>query len=172
MGDRPVECGRCKKGMAILYKEIVGTSTVCTEMCSGCPVLTVKLHGELAQGKLTEKESSLCCGNCGTSLESISRGEVLGCSDCYGVFEDRLMSDLLESEALPPSVKKKMGTKIPQVIHVGKSPDNNQSMILSTKLSSLNEALNEALKRENYEQAAQLRDQIKALTDHKDVTKT
>jgi len=34
-------------------------------------------------------------------------------------------------------------------------------------MASLNEALNEALKRENYEQAAWLRDQIKNLKEEK-----
>ncbi|MFS8564500.1 MAG: hypothetical protein LVR00_09490 [Rhabdochlamydiaceae bacterium] len=73
MGDRPVECGQCKKPTVVLYKEIVGDLTTCTEMCTGCPILSAKLHGESSTGKLTEKESSLCCGNCGTSVESIKR---------------------------------------------------------------------------------------------------
>ncbi len=99
-------------------------------------------------------------------------GGPLGCSKCYAVFGDSLVSELVESEAIPPSLKKKMGTKKPQAIHIGTSPDCEQNITLPTQLSSLNEALNEALKRENYEQAALLRDQIKALTDHRDGTKT
>ena len=170
MGDRPIECGQCKKTVGVLYKEIVGKTTTCTEMCSSCPILSAKLHGESCKGKLPRQESTLCCGNCGTSVESIQMGEPLGCSECYAVFGDILVSELLESDAIPPSLKKKVSMKGPQAIHIGKSPDNEQNVVLSTKLSSLNEALNEALKRENYEQAAWLRDQIKALTDKHDRT--
>jgi protein arginine kinase activator len=172
VGDRPVECGQCKKTITVLYKEIVGATTTCTEMCTGCPILSAKLHGECAKGKPTEKESSLCCGSCGTSAQSIKMGEPLGCGECYAVFGDILLSELLESDAASPSLKKKVGLKRPQAIHIGKSPDNEQNIILSTKLASLNEALNEALKRENYEQAAWIRDQIKALTDQGHDTKT
>ncbi|MGH2639313.1 MAG: UvrB/UvrC motif-containing protein [Rhabdochlamydiaceae bacterium] len=48
---------------------------------------------------------------------------------------------------------------------MGRSPQHSESPALSSKLTSLNEALNEAVKKENYEQAASIRDQIKALTD-------
>ena len=172
MGDKPVECGQCKKAMSVLYKEIAQGSTVCTEMCRTCPILLAKLHGESLPGMLTDSTGSLCCGNCGVSLDVIKRGEPLGCSECYAVFGDILVAELIESNAICPSLKKKLSSKRSSVIHIGKSPDNDQSLTLSTKLSSLNEALNEALKRENYEQAAWLRDQIKALTDHKNDAKT
>lgn len=172
MGDRPVECGQCKKIVNVFYKEMVDKTVTCTEMCASCPVLLAKLHGTSNYEGLAEKESALCCGKCKTPIESIKRGEALGCGECYAVFGDILVSELLESEAIPPSLKKKWGTKKPQAIHVGKSPDSEQNIVLSTKLSSLNEALNEALKRENYEQAAWLRDQIKALTERKNDSKT
>ena len=168
MPDRPVECSQCKKPVKINYKEIVDDSIVCTEMCADCPVLQEKLHGEIGKAASKDKTSELCCGNCGTSLESVKMGQPLGCSECYAVFGDFLIGELLESDAIPASLKKKLGSKRAQAIHIGKSPDKPVDITLSSRLSSLNEALNEALKRENYEQAAWLRDQIKALTEKKD----
>lgn len=50
-------------------------------------------------------------------------------------------------------------------VHLGKSPSNPAVITPSEKLSSLNTALNDALKKENYEQAAKIRDQIKDLED-------
>ena len=164
MADRPVECSQCKKSATVSYKEIVGDSITCSEMCSSCPLLEAKLHGESLKTPISEKESPLCCGNCGTSLESIKMSLPLGCSECYAVFGDLLVAELCEADALPSSLKKKLSTKRVLSLHLGKSPGKSTTIALSSKLASLNEALNEALTRENYEQAAWLRDQINALS--------
>lgn len=163
MIDRPVECSQCKKPIKVAYKEIAGDSILSTEMCADCPVLQGKLHGEPNLAK--PQEGGLFCGNCGTSLEAVKMGQPLGCADCYAVFGDLLVGELLTAEAIPPSLQQKMSSKRLQAIHIGKSPDKPADITLSSRLASLNEALNEALKRENYEQAAWLRDQIKALTE-------
>jgi protein arginine kinase activator len=55
---------------------------------------------------------------------------------------------------------------------MGKSPGKQPSYTLSDQLHSLNASLNESLKRENYEQAAWLRDQIKALKEKTDDRKS
>lgn len=167
MAERPVECSQCKKPLKVSYKEIVDDSVICSEMCADCPALQAKLHGELRKGEQAGKESTLCCGSCGTPLEAVTRGEPLGCTECYAVFADFLIGQLIESKAIPAALSQKLAAKRLQAIHIGKSPDKPYDITLSSRLSSLNEALNEALKRENYEQAAWLRDQIKALTDNK-----
>lgn len=172
MPERPVECSQCKKAIKVTYKEIIDDSTICTEMCFDCPVLQEKLHGETLENKKRDKESGLCCGHCNTSLESVKMGQPLGCNECYAVFGDFLVGELLESDAIPPPLKKKLTAKRMQAIHIGKSPDKTVEFTLSSRLTSLNEALNEALKRENYEQAAWIRDQIKALTENKNDAKT
>lgn len=168
MPDRPIECSQCKKTISVIYKEITDESIICTEMCADCPVLQSKLHGEHKEKK-GEHESVLCCSNCGTSLESVKMGEPLGCSDCYSVFGDLLVSELIASKSLPSALGAKLASQKSQAIHIGKSPDKPTDITLSSKLSSLNEALNVALKRENYEQAAWIRDQIKAITGKSDV---
>lgn len=163
MADRPVECSQCKKSVKVTYKEIALDSIICTEMCADCPVLQGKLHGEAFKGE--EKKGELLCGGCGTSLESVKMGQPLGCTECYAVFGDVLVSELISSDAIAPSLKKSLGAKRPQAMHIGKSPEKPVEITLSSRLASLNEALNDALKRENYEQAAWIRDQIKALTE-------
>jgi protein arginine kinase activator len=169
MAERPVECSHCKRPIKVIYKEIVGASITVTEMCSECPILQEKLHGqprgEEAEGWV-EGETGLCCGNCRTSLESVKTGNPLGCSECYAVFSDILISELIASQKIPAPLQKTLSTKKSQPIHIGKSPNKPISMAPSSRLTALNEALNEALKRENYEQAAWLRDQIKALMEN------
>lgn len=165
MADRPLECNQCKKNIKVVYKEIAHDSIVSTEMCADCPVLQERLHGEPLKDQMKGREGELCCGFCGTSLASIKTGQPLGCSECYAVFGDFLISELQDSDALPTTLRKKEGLKRVQNLHAGRSPHKITNISLSTQITSLNEALNEALKRENYEQAAWLRDQIKALTE-------
>jgi protein arginine kinase activator len=168
MGERPVECSHCKKSIKVIYKEIVDSSIICTEMCADCPVLQQRLHGQMAEFQpregLTEAEAGLCCGNCRTTLESIKMGNPLGCSECYAIFSDVLISELIAADKLPPRIKKDILIKKTQPLHLGKSPNKPLTIPSSSRLTSLNEALNEALKKENYEQAAWIRDQIKALS--------
>ncbi len=169
MPERPVECSHCKKPIKILYKEINGDSTICTEMCADCPVYQEKLHGSLPPaGKgepKAEKEAGLYCDNCKTSLESVKMGNPLGCSECYSVFSDMLINEIANAEKVPLYLRKALTAKKTQPLHIGKTPHKPLTIPSSSRLTTLNEALNEALKIENYEQAAWLRDQIKALTE-------
>ncbi len=165
MSDRPVECGQCKRPVKIIYKEVSMQSTVCTEMCADCPVLQQKVHGDVSkEGKNT---SELCCGYCATSLESIKIGGPLGCAECYVAFGDYLVGELIAADSIPSDLQRKLSSQRSHAIHIGKTPDKPLNASLSTRMASLNEALNEALKRENYEQAAWLRDQIKNLKEDK-----
>jgi len=134
-------------------------------MCTDCPVLQAKLHGEVT--KTDKKEEQVCCCMCGTTLESVRMGQPVGCMECYPIFNNFLIGELIASDAVPLALQKKLTTQRSQVIHIGKSPDKPFDITLSSRLASLNEALNDALKRENFEQAAWLRDQIKTLTEKK-----
>jgi|SRR3984957_1481711 len=169
MPERPVECSHCKKNIKIIYKEIVDNSIICTEMCADCPLLQQKLHGQITEqtsreGR-AETEAGLYCENCRTSLESIKMGNPLGCSECYAVFADVLISELIGADKLPARIKRDILNKKTQPLHLGKTPNKPLTIPTLSHLTTLNEALNEALKKENYEQAAWIRDQIKALTE-------
>ncbi len=169
--DRPIECSECKRAIAVCYVEIVGSVTTHTSMCAECPELQRRLYGanpkELIVNQLSDAE--LVCGNCGTTLEDIRRGHDLGCVECYNVFSDALIQELqsLNRLSLRVSTEKKSGP-----IHIGRNPGEKLAVNLSSKLLALNETLKETLKREDYEQAALLRDQIKALTHEEIKTDT
>lgn len=168
MADRPVECSQCKKTAKILYKEIVGNTITETEMCADCPILLQKLHGVTPNETQESPEgiaTGLFCGNCHTPLESIKMGGPIGCTQCYAVFKDVLISELIAENKLPKQMQK---IRRDQPLHIGKTPDKPAQIPASNRLTALNEALNEALKKENYEEAAWLRDQIKELMDKKD----
>jgi protein arginine kinase activator len=163
--DRPLECSECKKPIAILYTEIVGDSFTHTSMCADCPELQLRLHGTSPQELVANQTGSpagLECGNCGTTLEEVKRGHRLGCSECYTVFEDVLLMEIQAANRLSPRISL---TKKNLPLHMGHSPGERLTVNPSSRLLALNEALKEMLNREDYEQAAWLRDQIKAITD-------
>ena len=162
--DRPLECSECKKNIAIYYTELVGGTSVHTCMCSDCPVLQHKLFG-LSHEELERSQhgghAGLACGNCGTTMESLRVGHPVGCSNCYEVFEELLISELHAMGKIPLRL---VNAKKSQPFYMGRSPGETEEISPSMRLLALNEALNETVKREDYEQAAWLRDQINALT--------
>jgi len=90
----------------------------------------------------------LKCPHCGFTQADFKKAGRLGCSECYVTFADGL-------ESLLKSMHK--GTK-----HLGKAPQSlQQSRDLSDKLKSLQKKLDKAVEQEDFEQAAQIRDEIK-----------
>ncbi len=167
MAERPVECGNCKKPIYVTYKEIIGETVTVTEMCSECPVLKEKLYGSNPTPTSSEGkpiETGISCVNCRTPLDSVLMGNPLGCTECYEVYGDLLIKELAHGGQIPARTKKILEQKKNEPLHLGKTPTQPAQITPSNQLKALNEALNEALKKENYEQAAWLRDQIKALT--------
>lgn len=163
--DRPLECSECKKPIAIRYTEIVGDSIIHTSMCADCPELQRRLHGTSPKELVANQAGTpagLECGNCGTTLEEVKRGHRLGCPVCYTVFEDVLLIELQAANRVPARI---IAAKKGPLIHIGRSPGEKVAISPSSRLLALNEALKETLGREDYEQAASLRDQIKALTE-------
>lgn len=163
--DRPLECSECRKNISVCYTEIIGNNMTRVSMCADCPELQKRLRGvpihhdkPLLEGNAT----GLACGNCGTTLESLRVGMPVGCSACYEVFNDVLLAELMTSKKIAQrsSLPKK---SLP--LHIGRAPGEKMTMNPSLRLLALNEALNETLKIEDYEQAAWLRDQIKELTE-------
>lgn len=163
--DRPLECSECKKPIAIRYTEIVGDTIIHTSMCADCPELQRRLHGTSPKELVANQAGApagLECGNCGTTLEEVKRGHRLGCPVCYTVFEDVLLNELQAANRVPARI---IAAKKGPLIHIGRSPGEKVAISPSSRLLALNEALKETLGREDYEQAASLRDQIKALTE-------
>ncbi len=162
--ERPFECSECKKPTAVLYTVIEQGTVSNTVMCSSCPQLECRLHGtaSLAQGtgQTASGQSGAVCPECGTSLANVLSGMPLGCSQCYETFADQLINELTVSNKLLPKERQKGDP-----LHVGRNPGEAAGISPALKLHALNQALADTLQREDYEQAAWLRDQIKQLTE-------
>lgn len=97
--------------------------------------------------------SSVRCDSCGCSFNDIVKSGKIGCADCYQTFFDKLM----------PSLQRIHG----KTKHEGKIPLNEVTNESKTeaKIAALREKLNEAIKNENFEEAAKIRDEIKKTED-------
>lgn len=166
--ERPLECSECRRPITVWYTEVVGKTQNHHCMCHDCPVLHRRLghlSPEMSEETTAEGGTGLCCGTCGTTLQAVRMGQLLGCSTCYEVFEDILLSDLVAQNKAAMRLAKPTRAR---PVHIGRSPGEVAPLNPSLRLVALNEALNETLSREDYEQAAWLRDQIKEITESTD----
>lgn len=96
------------------------------------------------------KKETLKCKICGSSFEDISSKCKAGCANCYTTFGDKLM----------PLIKRIHGN----TNHSGKLAGTvSEGKKIKNKISSLKESLEKAIKEQNFEHAAELRDEIKKL---------
>ncbi len=97
---------------------------------------------------LTETDKK--CSTCGFSEGQFTASGLLGCGDCYGHFADRLN----------PICRRIHGT----TRHTGKIPKRTGVKVkLSKEIENLKLKLKESIDREEFENAAVLRDEIKEL---------
>ncbi|NLG92980.1 MAG: hypothetical protein GX485_05440 [Clostridiales bacterium] len=122
----------------------LGYGNLLTELGGNYGSLLGEFFGEF------ERTDLVRCECCGASFNDIVRSGKVGCAECYRTFYDRLI----------PLIQRVHGnTK-----HRGKMPGG--SMIKTPpqeQLSLMRRELREAIRTENFEQAANLRDRIKEL---------
>ena len=164
MEERPIECSSCKKKACIVFKEISDGKTLASKVCSDCPVLKAKIGTAPEESAFSSEETpeGAACPSCKTSYQALIMGEALGCEHCYEAFEDLIVNELTHANLIPlQTTATDMNAKFP--LHIGAVTEKLHEDI-TIRLESLNIALSEALRIENYERAASLRDQIQTLT--------
>ena len=166
-------CQSCKKNQATSHiKNIVNGELTEMHLCSECAAKqgysNVFDHmfdiGSFMSGFMGEPSFALAtekhCPNCGITFSQITKSGRVGCAKCYDVFYDRLI----------PSIKRIHGN----TFHTGKrlrkpqlkSGENhtiNAEVSQKSELERLSSELQNAVKNQEFEKAAQLRDKINAL---------
>jgi len=156
-------CDICKKNNAVVhYTEVVNDKIKKLNLCEECalskgigtqsPFSIGELLGGLTPPtpEQTASDKSVTCPGCGMSLNEFKESGRLGCFQCYDVFNKSVMP-LLRN--IHKSTK-----------HIGKMPSSAQESVGDVeKIRDLENRLQEAVKKEEYETAAKIRDEIKAL---------
>ena len=95
-------------------------------------------------------EQQIVCEKCGMSYEEFKKVGKLGCDNCYEVYEEKLV----------PLLRRLHGN----LQYHGKVPKKVfETVKVSKEIDSLKEELDKAIKGEEYEQAAEIRDKIRSL---------
>ena len=138
-------CEKCAIEQGIAVKSQIPLKELLSNLLSSQPS-----EEELAAG-LEEKK---VCPECGWTMEDFRKHGLLGCPADYEVFEQDLL----------PLIEKAHSGK---TVHHGKIPSRMPAKTKDRiKLSNLKQQLQQAVREENYELAASLRDQINQLTGH------
>ena len=153
-------CERCKKNVATVHlTEIVKNEKIEKHLCEQCSKeegYTIKTHVSLqdlltafigAHGSASEMADTVC-PDCGLTYIDFRNEGRLGCPNDYEVFR----------EALDPLLEKVHG----RAEYAGKLPSRaGESQKRQRDMMTMRRQLREAVEREDYEEAARLRDLIK-----------
>ncbi|OGS22637.1 MAG: hypothetical protein A2252_03395 [Elusimicrobia bacterium RIFOXYA2_FULL_39_19] len=161
-------CDVCHKNEAIIhFKGIFNNQTMKMDLCEECAIKKgVDIKPEFTMGEfistlsdlgspsVPKDKKSAACSSCGTTYAEFKQTGRFGCSNCYTTF-GYYITPLLEK--IHGSTKYS-GKRTLANVRVQDDQD-----LLRQKLSEYKRVLDEMLKKENYEEAANLRDQIKEL---------
>jgi protein arginine kinase activator len=160
-------CEECKKRPATVHlTSIVNGVKVESHLCEQCagqkgtiildlnqisiPNLLGSFFGNTYNVKGINESEPASCPGCGMTFNNICESGSLGCSQCYQVFE----------KEMDPILRRIHGN----TQHVGKIPSRGGGKVLLKKqVDELKSSLQQALAREEYEKAAEIRDSIKSL---------
>jgi protein arginine kinase activator len=157
-----MKCQNCHKSDATVHlTEIKGGSKHEMHLCESCAAakgLPGKAHfsiqdllAGIASGQQSSKKrrtKEMLCPSCELSISQFQSTGRFGCADCYTAFS---------SEILPLIEKIHDSTQ-----HVGKVPGRvSPEVALQKEVRHLHLELKKAVKREDYEKAAEIRDRIR-----------
>jgi len=157
-----MQCQLCKAPATVHLTEIVNGQKIERHLCENCAHkegITIKTHiplNELLNNIVTAQDQAdeladLSCPLCGLSWSEFRKSGQLGCQNDYIAFERPLRS-LIERAQEGASV------------HIGKVPRHVEGKVSDqVHLRKLRKELEHAVDQENYEKAAQIRDEIKHL---------
>jgi protein arginine kinase activator len=161
-----VICQICKSRPAkVHYTEIVNSNMVAMNLCLECAEekgIEVQKSGSYGLGDLvaglidttvdteSERISKVRCPTCGYQYSDFKKIGRLGCPDCYTAFESQLVAVLRHVHGSTQHAGKK-ATRV------------GERAVIRERVAALREELTEAIQDEDYERAASLRDEIRAL---------
>ena len=106
------------------------------------------------EGKPISRKIYKTCTKCHLSWEEFRKTGKVGCAECYRSFQPEILSVIQQIQ----------GTSI----HVGKAPEKSTEEIAKNKkMKNLRKKLQVAIEKEEFEKAANLRDQIRTISDER-----
>lgn len=171
-------CEKCRvREATIQYTEVVNGVRTEHNFCAQCASemdlgqdfpLGRLLSGLLGLGTESpreEKYSQVVCPTCGTSYGDFVKNSRFGCPDCYEVF-DLLISDKIKqlqgSDSHKGKTAKNLTEKTERQEERAEAPSDGKDG-LEEQIARLYACQQAAVRREDYEEAARCRDEIRKL---------
>ncbi len=151
-------CEKCKHNQATMhYTQVINGQVTEMHLCEKCAG-EEKLSKNFSEFDIfnmfaprkERSESSLICPNCKTTVNEFRQTGIAGCSKCYEVFSSVITPMLLRTQGTTSHIKKEEVKK----------EESREEKIARLKLQ-----LEKAIKAEEYEKAAKIRDEIKELKE-------
>ncbi len=159
--SKPHLCYHCQRPATICYTEVDKDKILRSYVCDSCPCPGHYYSRDNIVLGASGAAVTLECGNCKTVWKpTADENQLFGCHLCYTNFKTQLIAKLIHTKAICSSAT---ADNSRGGLHIGRSPGEAASMNPLLKLIALNEALQDTLAREDYEQAAVIRDQINHL---------
>ena len=162
----PVLCEECKTNEAsYTISVMVGGEITTRHLCGDC---MAKMNMDIASGNIKSllstilsaitgdtapgsAEKEVTCPRCGMTLSVFTRTGHLGCPKCYEAFREQLQPMLLQIHG--------------RVQHAGRQPlSTAEEQRKRSATEQLQRQMEQAVALEDFETAAKLRDQIRALS--------
>lgn len=162
---KPEQCANCNKPATIHLTQIINNKIHKVDLCEDCPFkkgVTDPEGFSLADFLMKppvsmDPDQKLQCEVCGFTPADFKKTGRFGCPACYGTFS-RILEPMLANMHK-------------DVVHRGKVPEKALArMSRKRRIDQLETDLQEAVKTENYEEAARLRDLINQARATLDVT--
>ena len=147
-GEEKTERNLCPVCMAKYQKQIPGLDfTNLAGLISG---FLESAAAARSDGEEADENAGLACPSCGTTYAAFQKSGMLGCAECYQAFRKPLEGLLMRVHG--------------NVQHAGRIPGGVKSDVsIRMNIDRLRQDLVKAIAAEEYEEAARLRDQIRAL---------
>ena len=168
---KTIKCHSCEKPATVHLTQIVENKVHKVDLCEECAQDKGVTNPEgfsmadflptFEDGSLSDGE--LVCESCGLTQKEFKKNGRLGCASCYGVFKP-VLDSMLEGmhagkrhEGRIPDGFEPSATDAPVKL---KKPQSSEEDI-----AALEKELTEAIESEEYERAAEIRDQIRQLQE-------
>lgn len=153
-------CEECKQNEAeVLMTTLIGGVSVTRHLCRECvkKYQLGDIQGVLAAilasmaTKQAQEKPDITCENCGMTFSAFQKGGRLGCAQCYTAFREELQPILTRIHG--------------RAQHAGRRPYvNDEEKERIRRMDDVRRRMEEAVAVEDFEQAAVLRDQLRALS--------
>lgn len=176
-------CEQCRmREASIVIREVMNGNVTEKHLCSQCASesdLGTLVDGNTSFARLLSgilglqdarreeelSEADLACPVCGTTYKEFVRNSRFGCADCYNTFGILIYNNIKKLQGNDTHVGKKPRYTGDRKIHADMVASAKQKQGLKEKLEIYEAKQKEAVRDENYEQAAFYRDEIRKIRE-------